>query len=302
MKKSVVITGATGFIGAHLANRLVNENFLVHLIVRNTSNTASLEALNSSFTLHYYDGTQGSLNSIFEKVKPVTVYHLASLFLPQHKSEDVEDLIESNILFGTQLLEVMSLHNIHQLVNTGTSWQHYQNNEFDPVNLYAATKEAFDKIVKFYTETTLLKVITLKLFDTYGPNDTRKKLFTLLKENAEFGTTLQMSPGEQLIDIVYIDDVVEAFVVAGHILEDAEAHYNKNYAISSGNPISLKRLVEVFGTVVGRKLDIEFGGREYRNREVMIPWNNGESLPGWRPLISLEEGIILTMNKDEEVV
>lgn len=302
MKKNILITGATGFIGSHLARRMASEDYTVHLIVRESSDVSGTLSNNPNFVLHYYDGTQASLNKVIEVSQPLIVYHLASLFLSQHKSEDIKQLIESNVLFGTQLLEAMISNGIDKLVNTGTSWQHYQNDSFNPVNLYAATKEAFENILKFYTETTNLQVITLKLFDTYGPKDTRKKLFSLLKEIAESGSELQMSPGEQLVDIVYIDDVVEAFLIAGSMLESSDQIGNKEYAISSGEPLSLRSIAGIFSTTVGKKLEIVWGGREYRNREVMIPWNNGERLPNWNPKVSLEKGIISIMHEDDEVI
>ncbi len=185
------------------------------------------------------------------KSKPVIVFHLASLFLVQHQSNEIESLIKSNILFGAQLVEAMVKKETYKLVNTGTSWQHYNNEDCGPVNLYSATKQAFEAILKFYAEATPLKAITLKLFDTYGPNDPRPKLFNLLKKVAEEQKPLAMSPGEQLIDIVYIDDVVDAFIIAAErLLNDKVEHY-EDYAVSSGSPIKLRDLVKIYEEVIG---------------------------------------------------
>ena len=69
--------------------------------------------------------------------------------------------MSSNITFGTQLVEAMVANGCYQFVNTGTSWQHYENDEYNPVNLYAATKQAFEDILRYYVETSALRVITL---------------------------------------------------------------------------------------------------------------------------------------------
>lgn len=69
--------------------------------------------------------------------------------------------------------------------------------------------------------------------------------------------------------------------------------------LSSGNPISLKELVAVYSRTIGKPLPIEWGGRAYRSREVMVPWNKGKKLPGWKTKIGLVEGIKRMENINE---
>lgn len=289
--KVALITGATGFVGSHLARRLVNEGWEVHIIIRLQSSLNIIADLIDRLTVHKHDGTTERMIDILNKEKPKIVFHLASLFLAEHQSKDIESLIKSNILFGTQLVEAMVTNGVYSLINTATSWQHYNNDNYNPVCLYAATKQAFEDILKFYIEATPLKVITLKLFDTYGPNDPRPKLFNLLKKVAEEQKPLAMSPGEQLIDLVYIDDVIDAFMVAGERLLSNKAEKYEEYAVSSGNPIKLRDLVKIYEDFIGRRLPIEWGGRPYRVREVMVPWNKGKILSGWKAKVNLKDGI-----------
>jgi len=290
-KKVALITGATGFVGSHLVKRLVKEDWDVHIIVRGQSGLDIISEIKEKLTIHIYDETTDNVIGILDKVKPKIVFHLASLFLAEHQSKDIEQLIKSNLLFGTQLVEAMAINGVYKLVNTGTSWQHYNNEDCSPVNLYAATKQAFEAILKFYAEATPLRAITLKLFDTYGPNDIRPKLFNLLKRVAEEQKPLAMSPGEQLIDIVYIDDVVDAFVMAAERLMNDKVEHYEDYAVSSGSPLKLRDLVKIYEEVIGRKLPIEWGGRPYRAREVMVPWNRGKVLAGWKAKVNLKDGI-----------
>lgn len=292
-QKRVLVTGATGFVGSHLAKRLVHDGCSVHLIVRSQSNLQQIKPLLDKVTLHEHDGSTERMHEIMGEVSPSIVFHLASLFLAQHEPANITALVGSNVLFATQLVDAMAARGISYLVNTGTSWQHFENKTYSPVNLYAATKQAFETILQYYVEATTLKVITLKLYDTYGPNDPRHKLFALLCRVAEEQTPLAMSPGEQLVDMVYIDDVVDAFTIAGERLLAGNVNLHESYAVSSGNQIKLKDLVDLYVQVVGQKLPIAWGGRPYRSREVMIPWNGGALLPGWKPGINLEEGIAL---------
>ncbi|MBT0653786.1 NAD-dependent epimerase/dehydratase family protein [Geomobilimonas luticola] len=289
--RKALLTGATGFIGSHVARRLVESGWSVHVILRADSDLSPISGILDRITVHRHDGSTEGLEDIVRQVAPDTVFHLASLFLAQHRPEDVESLVRSNVLFGAQLLEAMVKHGVRRLVNTGTSWQHYESRDYSPVNLYAATKQAFEDILRYYVEATSLRAISLKLFDTYGPGDPRPKLFTLLRRVAQEQQPLAMSPGEQLIDLVYIDDVTDAFLMAAERLLADLVPGHESYAVSSGAPVRLRELVETYGRVLDRPLPIQWGGRSYREREVMVPWNAGKSLPGWRPKVGLEEGI-----------
>jgi len=289
--KIALVTGATGFVGSHLVRRLVRDGWRVHVIVRPTSSLAHLNESTVDITVHRHDGTTEGMLAIIQKAQPEIVFHLASLFISEHQPKDVAPLIQSNLLFGTQLLEAMKQSGITCLVNTGTSWQHYHGETYNPVNLYAATKQAFDDMLRFYLETSELRVVTLKLFDTYGPDDSRPKLIPLLMKMARSGETLAMSAGEQLIDLVYIDDVVDAYVLAGLALFKEKENIREEYVVSSGRPLSLQELVRVYEAATGERLSIQWGGRAYRAREVMIPWQFGSLLPGWSPKISFDQGL-----------
>lgn len=290
-----LVTGATGFVGRNLVSRLVREGWQVHIVTRKGSHLPAIPEF-SKVINHTHDGTTEGMIRLVGEAKPNVVFHLASLFLAQHESKDIEPLVLSNVLFGSQLLEAMRVNDVRQIVNTGTSWQHYNNEDYNPVCLYAATKQAFDDILIYYTEATPIKAITLQLFDTYGPNDPRPKLFHLLAKAAKSGETLAMSPGEQLIDIVYIDDVIDAYLSATNLLSTLPRGHEV-FAISSGSPIPLRSLVAVYERVVGVNLLIDWGRRAYRPREVMRPWSRGLQLKDWQPKIRLEEGVLLSKSE-----
>lgn len=295
-KQKVLITGATGFIGSHLTKRLISDGWDVHIIIRDNSNLKQIQDILSSITVHKYNGSTNDTFRIIKTSQPCIVYHLASLFIVKHQPKDIDQLIRSNILFGTQLVEAMTKNNVYHLINAGTSWQHYNNKNYNPVNLYAATKQSFDDILTYYVETTRLKVITLKLFDTYGPNDPRNKLFSLLHRTSLKKQILNMSPGNQLLDLVYIDDVINAFILASKYLLQNKVDSHKTYAISSVAPVRLKKIVQIYNKVTGKNLKIHWGYKPYRSREVMRPWNKGYVLPGWDPKVSLKEGILMLLN------
>ncbi|MHB8172751.1 MAG: NAD-dependent epimerase/dehydratase family protein [Thermincolia bacterium] len=292
--KRVLITGATGFIGSNLARRLVQEGIDVHVVLRPQADLESLRDISKKISVHEHDGTTEGLLEIMGSAKPDMVFHLAAFFVAEHNSTDIEPLIRSNILFGTQLLEAMMKANVHYLVNTGTHWQHYHDEKYNPVDLYAATKQAFESLVAYFSQATPLRMITLKLVDTYGPNDLRPKLFSLLKHAAKTGEGLKMSPGEQLLGLVYIDDVVDAFVCGMNMIQGMPEHFQDDFVIAPDKLYTLREVVSLYEKISGTKVNIQWGARAYRNREMMVPYK-AKTLPGWKTKVDLSAGILLML-------
>ena len=294
----ILLTGATGFIGSQLTKHLLSEGHSVAILVRPESNLDVLQYIISNIKVYVIDYTYTGLLQAVGDEQPDIVIHLASLFLSQHNPNDTSRLIESNINFPVQLLEVMCQLGVKQFLNTGTSWQHYENHIYSPVNLYAATKQGFEAILSYYVQVKNFKVITLKLFDTYGAGDTRQKLFSLLRKAAKTGEVLKMSYGEQSLDLVYISDVVKAYSLM--IKKLSKVKESECYAISSSTQIKLKKLVQLYSKCLGKDLEVKWGALPYREREVMNPWSSYELVPDWVASVSLSEGIIL-MEKDYNI-
>lgn len=291
----LLLTGGTGFIGSHLIHRLTELGHAVSVIVRPDSNLAPLQGTLSYLAVYPYDGSIESLITAAKEARPDVVLHLASLFITEHTSAQISPLVASNILFGTQLAEAMRQTGLTRLVNTGTSWQHYRDADYNPVCLYAATKEALETLLRYYVEAEGLSVVNLHLFDTYGPGDHRPKLINLLRRLVGSDQALAMSAGDQRIDLVYIDDVVSAFVTAIERLDSNVGDQWERFGVSSRQPLSLREVVAAFEAACGRPLPILWGERSYRRREVMTPWTRDAWLPGWEPEVSFSEGLRRTL-------
>ena len=285
------MTGGNGYIGSNLLRRLIRQKHEVSLITRSSSNLTLIKDLKPYFSLHQHNGSSLSLVKIMEKSKPEVVIHLAAYSAYENSYQNIEELILSNILFGTQILEAMASNSVPFIINTGSYWQHLN---YSPNSLYAATKESFQNILKFYSKKFSIKSITLKLFDTYGPNDQRNKIFPYISNAAKNNKSIKMSEGEQLIDTVYISDVIEAYMVSmNRLAKLSSSKKNEVFFISSGKHIKLRTLVEKYLNVTQQKINIHWGGKPYKKMEIMVPINNTPQLPNWKIKISLDTGLNL---------
>jgi nucleoside-diphosphate-sugar epimerase len=134
------------------------------------------------------------------------------------------------------------------------------------------------------------------LFDTYGPNDHRKKIINLLLNQINSEQPLKLTPGNQLINPVHVDDIVEAYMVAIELIVKNSGEKITEYGVSSNKSISIKSLVKLIEELSGSDLNIIFGGFNYRNREVFTPWRSFNLLPGWKPKIELDAGLKEMLN------
>ena len=285
--RRALVTGATGFVGSHFTSHLGADGWEVHALVRG----GSRRVVPPTAAIYTHDDSTGGMLEIVGAARPDVVFHLAGAFVAEHAPEDVAALIESNLLLGTQLAEAMRVHGRTLLVNTGTAWQHYGNEDYNPVCLYAATKQAFVDLLRFYEEAVGLRVITLEIFESYGPGDPRPKLMGALSRVAREGGRLSMTEGDQQLELVHVRDIVRAYERAAERLLAGEVNGHESYALRSVEPHTVRDVVEFFGRVAGKPLEADWGAREYRVREVLKPWAGGQKLPGWNPDISLEDGI-----------
>lgn len=295
-----LVTGATGFIGSHLTMALLSAGWEVHVFIRAESDLSSLGAMLSRIHCHVIELDAEIIGEKVSQLAPDVVFHLAAYFSAQHQSKEISSIIESNITYGALLLEASTACRVRNFIATSTSWSNWKENDLSPVCLYAASKNAFDQIARFYESAYDLKVVTLSLSDTYGPGDPRRKILNLLLAHLDSSDAIELSPGHQRMDFVFIEDVVGAFMrIAGLLLDNAvRESLDGRYDVSSGKHTSLRDLVQLIERCSGGKLCVEWDALPYRSREVFEPVSTGDAVPGWRAKVDLETGIRSLLEKN----
>lgn len=263
-----LVTGASGFVGRALVPRLRGDG---HEVLAPTRVDL--------------DGPVTQVVAELAASAPDVVIHLATHFVAEHTLADIPALIRANIELGVVAAETCVASGA-RLVTVGTAWQHVGGRDYDPVSLYAATKQAFDDIAVYYARVKGLDIREATLFDTYGPHDTRRKLVPALLDAARSGAPLDMSDGTQLIDLTYVDDVAAALADLA-IRPEAPP----SVVVRSWQPVRIRDLVGVVESVAGRPLDTRWGARLSRPREMTSDWVFGAPLPEWSPRVDLTEGL-----------
>lgn len=288
--KRVLITGVTGYIGSQLAQRLSAECAVYGLVRQPLNETYLTPELQRNITLLPYDNSGESVIAALEASRPDVLYHLAACYTTAHDIQTIPKLIGSNLTFGAYLLEAMYAVDCRCLVYATTVTTHYTGIEYQPLTLYAATKQAFSDLAAYYTGLGGLSAAAVALSDTYGPCDQRPKVLNLIRHSILTGVPLNLTSGRQIFDAVYIDDVVRGLVQAAVFLESADVAH-QFFQLSASDPKSLRNTVELMLRVNHLKYQANWGGRPDPDYIPEAPLHIFPAPPGWEPLITLEEGL-----------
>ena len=282
----ILVTGATGYIGGYFI-RMMQHNAEITALLRSDSNQNSLN--NFSCSVLYFKSYDEILH-IMKGGKFDGVVHFAAHISNSNIQENINASIDSNILYGAYLLEGASKSGVTWFINTGTFWQNFNSSNYCPVNLYAATKESFESISKYYIDVSSMLYATIKINDTFGPFDTRNTVFSYIMNSSRSSkSVIKLTAGDQIIDVSFIEDIVNAYWQL--IIEINKDHSlsGKTFVVTNHERYSLKKTVDIFQSALGRKFNIGWGLKPYRQREVMIPYNNGKTVPNWSQQYTLTE-------------
>ena len=285
-RSKVVLTGAAGFLGSHLARDLLSRD-LDLLLVTHTSPPPVFAKDQGVVTVSVTDPAW--LGTIMEW-EPTCIVHAATRFQVSHSQSDISPMVQANVELGTQLLDIAHACR-SRFVTVSTAWQKYEGRNNSPVNLYAATKQAFDSIADFY-QGEGLDLARIFLFDVYGPGDTRRKLVPLLMSAAASGQPLHATSGSQLIDLTFVDDVVRAITDVALGDESLSA---VDAVVKSG-AMTVRQVSEILSEAIGQPIPVEWGAVPDRPKEMLHDWGLEPMLSGWEPQCSLIEGLRQTWN------
>lgn len=282
----ILLTGATGFLGRNLIPKLVEADFELIVLARNAN--SSLDSLRHIST------TDVNWKEEVRSVKPDIVIHLASHLTSSDDEAAINKLIDANIKFGIDLLDAIKPIKIKYFINTGTFAEYASKSILlEPAYLYAATKTAFRSIIHYYQRIIGFKSINVIPYTIYGGADSKKKLIDIIYDSLNNDKATQMSPGNQCLDFIHIDDVVDFYL---SLVKNLDSIIDDNTEIHLGTGIgnTPKQIACFIEEATGEKANINWGGLPYRPLDTMFSvakFNLPKKFFDWSPTINIEKGI-----------
>lgn len=231
---TILLTGATGFLGSHLLEGLLENNYEVIILKRSFSNCWRIEEFLSQVTS--YDIDKVSLESVFEENSINAVIHTATCY--GRNGETNLEIFNSNVSFSMQLLEYARIYRIESFFNTD-SFFNTESFQYDYLNTYTLSKKHFVDWGKNYSSSCDVQFINMKLQHVYGPKDDESKFVSwFIKQLKEEVPEIKLTAGTQKRDFIYVKDVVESYLVL--LLKNKELPKYEEFEVGTGDSIEVK--------------------------------------------------------------
>jgi nucleoside-diphosphate-sugar epimerase len=303
----VLVTGITGFIGSHLCRRLLREGAKVHGLTEIKANPWRIQDLADKVRLIDADLMDfKAVREAVQEIKPVKIFHLAA-YVDVSRSYDVIDkMIDVNIKGTLNLLHALKGSAFDCFINTGTSEEYgdnpvpfHEDQILNPVSPYSASKASTTIFCTMLYKSLGAPTITLRPFLCYGPKQEGNMLIpTLIKKTIQ-GQVFEMTTGEQTRDFNYVDDVVDAFILASVTPQAVGEIIN----ICSGVEYKVKEVAELVLKLMNSPIKPKFGALQQRPGEALHFYGDNtraREILGWKPRTSLEEGLKMTIHWFQE--
>jgi len=300
IKGPILITGASGFIGANLFINLLNYRTDVFAIVRTKDNWRLKNVKSDNIItsdLNNYKQTE----LIIKTIKPKTIYNCAA-FGAYSFENDINKIYQINFIASINLLELAVKEGLEAFINAGSSSEYGINcsePEVDTIRIpnshYAVSKSALSDYIKYCGKFRSIPCLNLRLYSVYGKYEDTSRLIPTVLKCANLLEYPDFVAPNITRDFIHINDVCNAFIKAS--ININPAIYGNSINIGTGKSTSIFELAYLVKEKFNIKDDPQFGS--YRSRDWdLINWyaniSDSKSLINWNPLISFQDGLSIT--------
>lgn len=304
-KEGVFLTGASGFIGSHLARRLLSEGYNVHVGLRKTSDTKRIADILPNVKRYDMDILDfESVSSALHAARPSYIVHLATSIVYSGHAPSDDELIGINITGTANVIRAASGIDYACFLNTGSSSEYGMKrvgmNESDicePYTVHGVTKLAAVLYGQAIARQYKKPIIGMRMFSPYGPYDDHRRFITTQIVKAFRKEKLALSDPDISRDYIYIDDAVNLYI---EVMKSKGAYAGEIFNVGTGTRSTFKNVIDVIS-------------REMRVDDENIVWNAFPRAPydtdywkadmskvfrtfKWRPSFSLEDGLKRTIS------
>jgi NAD dependent epimerase/dehydratase len=307
--RSVLVTGAGGFIGGHLVERLVADGARVTGLVRynsrNERGTLDWLAPGIISEVEIVLGELRDIESVTRAVKGAeVVMHLGAQIAIPYSYANPRDFFEVNVLGSLNVAQASLQAEVERVVHTSTSEVYgsaqqvpiTEDHPLEPQSPYAASKLAADKLMDSWQRSYGLPVVVLRPFNTYGPRQSARAIIPTIISQALAGETLRLGSLHPRRDLTFVEDTVAGMVAAAR----APQAIGRTVQLGTGEAVSIGEIVDAVGELMHRDLHPILDETRVRpeKSEVQLLLSKpdlAEQILGWLPTTTLRQGLERTI-------
>jgi nucleoside-diphosphate-sugar epimerase len=294
----ILITGAGGFIGSHVARLLVQQGHDVHATILGDNDTVRIrDLLPRLHTIPCNLENPAELESCLDAVRPELCIHLAWYALPGKYLDAVENFGSLNATL--HLARKLAALGCRRFVGIGTCFEYEhagavlsETSPTKPRSLYAACKLSAALMLEQFARLTPMQIAWVRLFYQYGPDEAPQRLMPYAINTLLKGQTLKLTPGEQVRDFLHIEDVASGIVAV------AQSALTGVVNVGSAQPVTVRQIAETIAAIIGRPDLLALGAQPYSPSDPMFILADNSRLrenTGWKPRYDLDTGLRQTI-------
>jgi len=275
-REKILILGGSGFIGSNLVKSLSKGGYHLRLLLKNNEHQYLNHADNEIEIFQGDFRTIGNYKELLANVS--TVIHLIHSTFPGSTNDDPLADVTENLIPTLQLVKACITYKVSKLIFISSGGAIYgkakylpidENHSLEPISSYGLTKLTIERYLQYYTETSSLNTIILRVSNPYGPGQKIGKnqgLIGVFANQLLAGLPLKIfGSGETIRDFIYVDDVIDAIKIA---INESEIKFDI-FNIGSGEGKSINEILMLFKKLHNKSIDIEY----LPGREIDVPVN-----------------------------
>ena len=307
--RRVLVTGAGGFIGSHLAETLARAGAEVRAFVRYTSRSDNgwleLAGPETAQEIEVFRGDLANPEAVANALAGrEIVFHLGALIPIPYSYRHPREFVTANVVGTLNVLEAARRGDSPRIVHTSTSEVYGtaqtvpidEEHPLHPQSPYAASKVGADQLALSFQRSFELPVVVARPFNTYGPRQSARAVIPTIITQALTREVVELGAIEPTRDFLFVDDTVRGIMRCG----EASGVVGEVINLGSGTEVSIGELAERVLRLVGRELPVSLDEQRLRPPEseverLVAATAKAEKLLGWRPSVDLDEGLRRTI-------
>ena len=290
MKQKILITGSTGFVGSNILNLLLKKNVYIYDVLRNKNKeNKKIRDLkkNKNYSPIFYKKFN-DLERELKKIKIDIVINCATYYTGKNDIKNIENLVQTNIIFCSVILESLK-NKIKKFINFGSMMEYSHSNQFSPKNFYAITKYTFQKIEEFYKlNYKNIKFYDLKLYETYGDNDVRKKIIPTIIKSYSKNKSVKIVSKNLIMNFVHIESLVKViYMIIFNKIKEGE------YCLKNNKFIKIQKLINTLNKKLKKKIKVKY----LSSKNISNSTKQLKNFPYWNDKKNLEEFLFKKLKK-----
>jgi UDP-glucose 4-epimerase len=302
--RRVLVTGASGFIGSHLAKRLVRDGAEVHALTSAVSSVLPTRLLDVRTDLTIHGGNladRSAMDALVRRVRPEVVFHLGAYTHVGKSWDRVDECIQTNVQGTVNLLQALAGTDYERFVYTGTS-EIYGDVEVpfredatvNPISPYSVSKYAGERYCRMFHQGHGWPIVMLRPFNAYGPAQSPDRIIPEIIVRAARGQELKVTTGRQTREFNFVEDLVDGFVLAGTVPGIEGRVIN----LGGGEEIAIRDLATMILDRMGNPIEAQIGALPDRPTEIWRMFcdnTQAREVLGWQPAHDLARGLDKTI-------